>query len=187
MIEATDKLNTNIDGLRLFISKEYKDERGSFIRHWEKNTFMQMGLDINFVQDNISVSNKNVIRGLHIQKNNNEQGKLVRALSGGFLDVAVDLRKDSKTYGEYCSVKLTVDNGYLFWIPAGFAHGFKCLYDNSIFFYKCDKPYAPEFETGIIWNDTYCNIDWDLGDEIPIVSKKDTQLFTLEDYTKKYK
>lgn len=185
MKDITNILNTNIKGLRLFKTSEYKDDRGSFIRHWEKSTFLEHGLDINFIQDNISTSKKGVIRGLHIQEPGFEQGKLVKALTGAFLDIVVDLRKDSSTYGKHCKVELTESNGYLFWIPKGFAHGFKCLYDNSIFLYKCDAPYAPEKETGVIWSDLDINIDWNLT-KLPILSDKDKKLLTFQKYSIKY-
>jgi dTDP-4-dehydrorhamnose 3,5-epimerase len=185
MKDITKTLNTDIEGLRLFQTARYKDERGAFIRHWEKETFSTFGLDIDFVQDNISMSNANVVRGLHIQEPGYEQGKLVRALTGAFLDVAVDLRTGSKTYGKYCAVELTELNGLLFWIPKGFAHGFKSLYDNSIFLYKCDAPYAPEKETGVKWNDSEIGINWNLKD-LPIVSEKDEELLSLKEYSFKH-
>jgi len=184
MKEITSKLNTNIEGLRLFKADIYKDSRGSFFRHWEKDTFSALDFNVDFVQDNISISHKDVLRGLHIQEPGYEQGKLVRSIQGGFLDVAVDLRTGSNTYGCHCKVELTQDNGYLFWIPKGFAHGFLSLSNGSIFVYKCDAPYAPEHDTGVLWNDKHINIDWKTNNAL--LSDKDEKLLKLSDYNFKY-
>lgn len=185
MKEITEQLKTDIEGLRLFKAGIYKDPRGSFFRHWEKSAFDEIGLNVDFVQDNISSSKKNVLRGLHIQEPGYEQGKLVRALTGEFLDVAVDLRPGSKTFGKYCSVSLTGENGVLFWIPKGFAHGFHCLCNDSIFAYKCDAPYAPGKETGLIWNDFEIGIDWNTNEKLNL-SDKDEKLLSLSEYNNKY-
>jgi dTDP-4-dehydrorhamnose 3,5-epimerase len=129
------------------------------------------GLDIHFCQDNESLSNKNVLRGLHFQKPPFAQGKLVRVISGRVLDVAVDIRKSSETYGKYQMVELSAENKKMFWIPPGFAHGFLVLEENTVFSYKCSNYYSPESEGTIKWNDKDLNIEWPISK--PNVSEKD--------------
>ena len=130
-----------------------------------------MGLNSNFVQDNESKSQKNVLRGLHFQKPPFAQAKLVRVIKGAVLDVAVDIRKDSPTYGEWESVELTEENKLMYWIPAGFAHGFLTLKDDTIFSYKCTNVYNKESEGSIKWDDSILNINWNIQN--PIISEKD--------------
>jgi dTDP-4-dehydrorhamnose 3,5-epimerase len=149
----------------------FADDRGYFFESYSHQRFLAAGLDLNFVQDNESRSSKGVLRGLHFQNNPSAQGKLVRVMRGAVLDVAVDIRKNSPTYGKYVSIVLTGENKYMYWIPAGFAHGFLTLEDDTVFFYKCTNIYNKESEGSIRWNDPDLNIDW--GMENPILSEKD--------------
>ena len=162
---------TEFDGLLILQPKIFKDERGHFFESWNESVFKNLGLNITFVQDNNSVSKKNVLRGLHFQQYPHGQGKLVRVSKGSALDVVLDLRKNSKTYGKHFKYKLSYQNATMLWIPYGFAHGFIALEDKTIFQYKCDKLYHPESEECIAWNDPSLEIDW--GIENPIVSSKD--------------
>ena len=149
----------------------FADDRGYFFESYSHQRFLAAGLDLNFVQDNESRSSKGVLRGLHFQNNPSAQGKLVRVMRGAVLDVAVDIRKNSPTYGKYVSIVLTGENKYMYWIPAGFAHGFLTLEDDTVFLYKCTNIYNKESEGSIRWNDPDLNIDW--GMENPILSEKD--------------
>lgn len=158
----------------------YSDNRGSFFESFNKEKFKkETGLDIDFIQDNQSFSKKGVIRALHMQKGLHGQSKLVRVLQGKVLDVAVDLRKDSKTYGEYHSVILSKENNKQLFIPKGFLHGFATLEEDTIFAYKCDNYYHKDSEFGIIYNDPTLNIDWMLSEEEVILSEKDGLLQKL--------
>ncbi len=168
----------DIEGLLLFRPEVFKDNRGHFFESWSKLTFNNLGLDFDFVQDNQSLSSKGVLRGLHFQKPPFAQGKLVSVIRGSVLDVAVDIRKSSPTYGQYVAVELSDSNNISFWIPPGFAHGFVALKDNTIFSYKCSEVYNKESEGSIIWNDKDLNIDW--GVECPIVSEKDLEAETFK-------
>ena len=162
----------DIDGLLIFQPRVFTDNRGYFFESFNQEKFNQMtGLDIHFCQDNESLSNKNVLRGLHFQKPPFAQGKLVRVISGKVLDVAVDIRKSSETYGKYQMVELSEENKKMFWIPPGFAHGFLVLEENTVFSYKCSNYYSPESEGTIKWNDKDLNIEWPISN--PNVSEKD--------------
>jgi dTDP-4-dehydrorhamnose 3,5-epimerase len=162
----------DIDGLLIFQPRVFTDNRGYFFESFNQEKFNQMtGLDIHFCQDNESLSNKNVLRGLHFQKPPFAQGKLVRVISGRVLDVAVDIRKSSETYGKYQMVELSAENKKMFWIPPGFAHGFLVLEENTVFSYKCSNYYSPESEGTIKWNDQDLNIEWPISN--PNVSEKD--------------
>lgn len=132
---------------------------------------MAQGIDHNFVQDNESKSMKGVLRGLHFQRPPFAQGKLVRVMKGAVLDVAVDLRKSSPTFGQWASIELTEDNKFMYWVPPGFAHGFVTLEDNTVFFYKCTNVYNKESEGSLRWNDPTLNIDWGVAE--PLLSEKD--------------
>ena len=171
-------IKTKIEGLLIIKPRVFEDDRGYFFESWNKAAFENAGLDISFVQDNQSLSSKGVVRGLHFQNPPFEQGKLVRVLKGSVLDVAVDIRKSSPTYGKHVSVLLSEENKTMFWIPPGFAHGFSTLEDNTMFSYKCSGVYNKESEGSLMWNDTDLNIDWQLKN--PIISKKDqnSTLFT---------
>ena len=169
-----------IDGLYLIETKVYGDERGYNIETYHYEDFKANGLNMVFVQDNQSLSKKGVLRGLHFQKEH-PQGKLVRVLIGSVYDVAVDLRKNSPTYGKYHGVILSEENKNMFYIPEGFAHGFFVLSDLAVFSYKCTDHYHPEDEGGILWNDPDIAIAWPMSVDLkPIVSEKDSKLLTLQ-------
>ena len=170
---------TEFDGLLILQPKIFKDERGLFFESWNESVFKSLELNISFIQDNQSVSKKNVLRGLHFQNYPHGQGKLVRVSKGSALDVVLDLRKDSKTYGKHFKYKLSDQNATMLWIPYGFAHGFIALEDQTVFQYKCDALYNPESEGCIAWNDPSIGIDW--GIKKPIVSDKDKEGKLLKD------
>lgn len=176
---------TKLKGCYIVEPKIIGDERGSFMESFNEKTFSDgIGQQVHFVQDNQSFSIKGVLRGLHYQTGEHAQAKLVRVLHGKVLDVAVDLRPDSPTYGQYESILLTGDNHVQFFIPRGFAHGFLVLSETATFFYKCDNFYNKESEGGIIYNDQTVNIDWEFPIEDLIISEKDQQLPTLENARK---
>jgi len=163
--------------------KVHGDERGYFIETFNQRDFnAATGLDIVFVQDNQSKSSKGVIRGLHMQKGAAAQAKLVRVLEGSVLDIAVDLRKGSPSFGKHYAIELTGDNHKQFFVPAGFAHGFLVLSETANFFYIVDKFYEPGDEVGIIYNDKDLNIDWRLPTAELIFSEKDKTLGSFAEY-----
>ena len=167
---------TDIEGLIEITPRVFEDERGYFYESYSKQAFEKIGLDLDFVQDNQSLSQKGVLRGLHFQNPPYAQGKLVRIVKGAVIDVAVDLRKNSPTYGKFHKVLLTEDNKRLFWIPPGFAHGFLTLEDDTIFSYKVTGVYNKESEGCIKWDDTNLNIDWEIPQDMkPLVSEKDEE------------
>jgi dTDP-4-dehydrorhamnose 3,5-epimerase len=166
-----------MDGPLVIQPKVFADSRGYFFESYSNTLLKHLGLDVNFVQDNQSLSQKGTVRGLHFQANPFAQGKLVRVVQGSVLDVAVDIRKGSPTYGQHYDILLTAENKTMFWVPPGFAHGFSVLEDNTIFLYKCTNLYHKDSEGGILWNDPQLNINW--GVEQPIVSSKDELLPTL--------
>ncbi|HAG16278.1 MAG TPA: dTDP-4-dehydrorhamnose 3,5-epimerase [Bacteroidales bacterium] len=174
-------ITTKINDLLIIKPNVYSDPRGYFFESYNKELFLSKGIDQNFVQDNESKSMKGVLRGLHFQKPPFAQGKLVRVLKGAVLDVAVDLRKTSSTYGHWESIELTEDNKFMYWIPPGFAHGFLTLEDNTVFFYKCTNVYNKSSEGSILWNDLDLKIDWGLGFE-PILSDKDKIAPNFKDF-----
>ena len=159
--------------------KVFGDERGYFFESFNKKLFKEAGLELNFVQDNESRSTKGVLRGLHFQEPPFEQGKLVRVARGAVMDVSVDIRKDSSTYGQWTALELSEHNKRMLWIPPGFAHGFVTMEDDTIFIYKCTNFYNRESENSIIWNDPEINIKWDIDD--PIISEKDLQAPLFKD------
>lgn len=163
---------TPIEGLVILEPRIFHDTRGYFYESYNQQKMSELGIDTIFVQDNQSYSQKGVIRGLHFQRPPFAQAKLVRVIKGKVLDVAVDIRRGSPTYGQHYSVLLTGDNHRQFFIPEGFAHGFVALEDNSIFTYKCSQFYHKEAEMSIRYNDPILNIDWGL-DETPIMTEKD--------------
>jgi dTDP-4-dehydrorhamnose 3,5-epimerase len=165
----------DIEGLILIEPDVFVDDRGYFFESFSEKKFKDIGIDCKFVQDNESRSKKGVLRGLHFQNPPFAQAKLVRVVKGKVLDVAVDLRTNSPTYGKYVLVELSESNKKMFFIPENFAHGFVCLEDDSVFQYKCSDFYNKESEGGIIWNDRTLNIDWQI-DFQPIVSEKDLLL-----------
>ena len=162
---------TEIDGVYIIEPKVFGDERGYFMETYKDEDFKKAGLDYHFVQDNQSKSHKGVLRGLHYQLKH-PQAKLVRVISGEVFDVAVDLRKGSKTYGKWVGAILTSENKKMLMIPRGFAHGFVVLSDTAEFVYKCDEVYHPEDEGGIMWNDPDIGIVWPYDGE-PQLSEKD--------------
>ena len=169
----------SIEGLLLIEPAVFYDERGYFLESYNETRFVNAGITERFVQDNHSVSAKGVLRGLHYQRPPYEQGKLVRVVSGAAVDIAVDIRKASSSYGKYVSVTLTEENRHMLWIPPGFAHGFLALEDNTVFLYKCTKVYHKASEYGIIWNDSDLGIDWNWNE--PVVSEKDRELGMFRD------
>lgn len=178
-------IKTPIEGLLELIPRVFEDNRGSFFESFNSSKFKEaVGKEIVFVQDNQSVSKKNVLRGLHFQEPPHAQGKLVRVVSGAVLDIALDLRSNSATYGEHHSVVLTGENNKMFWIPEGFAHGFLALEDNTIFSYKCTNYYSPDSEGTIMWNDPDLNIDW--GNNNLLISEKDKNGMEFRNFVSRF-
>lgn len=176
---------THIEGLLILTPKRYFDERGYFTESFNEEQFNSVcGRTVKFVQDNESVSSKNVLRGLHFQNPPFAQGKLVRVSKGSVFDVAVDIRKDSPTYGQWHGELLSEENGKLFWIPEGFAHGFVALEDQTKFLYKCTNYYAPSAEDTLVWNDPTLAIDW--GVTHPIISEKDQKGKNFDTFESKF-
>jgi dTDP-4-dehydrorhamnose 3,5-epimerase len=168
---------TKLKGCFVLEPKVFEDGRGYFFESFNQNTFNNLiGQNVNFVQDNESFSSKGVLRGLHFQKGVHAQSKLVRVIKGKVLDVAVDIRPNSLTFGEYVTVELSEENKAQLFVPRGFAHGFIVLSDIAIFSYKCDNYYNKESEGGIIYNDESLGIDWKLNEDLLIVSEKDLLL-----------
>ena len=168
---------TNIKGCFVIEPNVFQDKRGYFLESYNHSLFNEIsGLNVNFVQDNESYSLKGVLRGLHYQIGDHAQAKLVRVIKGKVLDVAVDIRKDSRTYGKHVAVELSEKNKKLFFVPRGFAHGFIVLSESAIFSYKCDNYYNKEAERGIIYNDVQLGIDWILPKEELNISEKDLRL-----------
>lgn len=166
---------TSISDVKLLTPKKFGDERGFFLESYNKKTFEDLlGLDIEFVQDNHSRSAKGVLRGLHYQIKQ-PQGKLVRVTAGKVFDVAVDMRRDSPTFGHWTGAILTAEGQEQFWVPAGFAHGFLVLSDSADFLYKTTDYYAPEYERTVAWDDADLAIDWHLDGITPVLSAKDQQ------------
>lgn len=163
----------DIEGLLIIRPRIFQDERGYFFESFHRKKLKAQGLDAEFVQDNLSKSTKGVLRGLHFQNPPYAQGKLVQVIKGAVLDVVVDIRKNSSTYGQFYSIELNERNKLSFYIPEGFAHGFLTLEEETIFSYKCTNFYEPSAESSIKWNDPQLNIDWEI--ENPIVSEKDSQ------------
>jgi dTDP-4-dehydrorhamnose 3,5-epimerase len=172
-------IQTEIPDVKIVKPKVYGDERGFFLETFEQKRYQEMlGINLNFVQDNHSRSQKNVLRGLHFQKEN-PQGKLVRVVRGEVFDVAVDIRKDSATYGKWVGVILSEENKNQLWIPPGLAHGFLVLSDIADFEYKCTNYYDPNSEGCLLWNDPIVNINWPTS--MVILSEKDKLGKTLEE------
>lgn len=175
---------TSIKDLLIIQPRIFADDRGYFYESYNKETFLKLGLDLNFIQDNQSLSKKGVLRGLHFQNPPFAQGKLVRTIKGSVLDVAVDIRANSPTYGQYEKIILSEKNKTMFWIPPGFAHGFITLEDDTIFNYKCTTVYNKESEDTLNWNDPILNIDW--GVINPLVSKKDQEAELFENFQSQF-
>ena len=180
-------IKTRIDGVLIIEPKVYGDKRGYFFESFSQRKFDEkiapiLGYDINFVQDNESMSSYGVMRGLHFQNPPFTQSKLVRCVKGAVLDVAVDIRKGSPTYGQYVAVELTEDNHCQFFIPKGFAHGFAVLSEIAVFQYKCDEFYHPEYDGGINILDKSLGIDWKIPVDKAILSEKDMRHPLLKDF-----
>jgi len=169
---------TPIEGLLIIQPQVFEDPRGYFYESYNKQKFTDAEIDFEFIQDNQSLSQKGIIRGLHFQAPPFEQGKLVRVIQGAVKDVVVDIRKNSKTFGQHFSINLTAENRTMFFIPPGFAHGFETLEDDTVFLYKCTNVYNKESEGGLLWNDPFLNISWQNND--PLISDKDKILPTFE-------
>ena len=174
-------LETKLQDCFIIEPKVFQDKRGYFFESFNENQFHKLtGTNTKFLQDNESYSTKGVLRGLHYQVGKHSQAKLVRVVKGNVLDVAVDIRKNSPTFGQYLSVELTGDNKKQLFVPRGFAHGFVVLSDTAIFSYKCDNYYNAASEGGIIYNDPILNINWQLPEESLLVSEKDVTLPKLD-------
>lgn len=177
-------IKTELEGLLIIKPKVFGDERGYFFESYNEDTYHKAGVDLLFVQDNISKSKKGTIRGLHYQVGDKAQGKLCKVIYGKVLDVAVDIRFGSPTFGKYFSSELSEENHSQLWIPPGFAHGFSVLSDEAIFSYKCTALYSKEHERAILFNDPALNINWKV--ETSIVSEKDLKAPLLKDIQKDF-
>ena len=167
----------------------FEDSRGFFLESYNYNTFKELGIENVFVQDNHSKSLKGVLRGLHFQKEEYSQAKLISILKGSVLDIVVDLRKDSETFGRYFAIEINEKSKRMLFIPKNFAHGFLTLEDDTEVFYKCDNFYNPKSESGIIWNDRDLNIDWNfkkynIDEHKLIISEKDKKNISFKEYKK---
>ena len=174
-------INTDIEGVVIIEPRIFRDERGYFYESFSQREFEEKVCRTVFVQDNQSKSSYGVLRGLHFQKPPYAQSKLVRCIKGTVLDVAVDIRKGSPTFGKYVAVELSEDNHRQFFIPRGFAHGFAVLSDEAVFQYKCDNFYNKESEGSVAWNDPELAIDWRIPAEKVLLSEKDKQSKTISD------
>ena len=174
-----DIKSTPIEGLLIIEPQVFTDPRGYFYESYNEEKFVAAGINIEFVQDNQSLSQKGIVRGLHFQAPPFDQGKLVRVIQGAVLDVAVDIRKNSPTYGQNFSIELSSQNRTMFYIPPGSAHGFETLEDNTIFLYKCTDVYNKQSEGGLLWNDSELGIKWQSSD--PLISEKDKILPLFKD------
>ena len=173
-------LETKIKDLLIIKPRVFEDARGYFFESYNKDVFTKHHIPVDFIQDNQSLSQRGVLRGLHFQSPPFAQGKLVRVITGAVLDAAVDIRKNSPTYGEHVTIELTEENKTMFYIPPGFAHGFATLRDNTIFSYKCTQTYHKESEGTVLWNDSDLKIDWQL--ENPLLSEKDMNGIIFESF-----
>jgi dTDP-4-dehydrorhamnose 3,5-epimerase len=178
-MDAIRKIPTSLPGMVILEPRVFGDERGFFLESYNEKVMAEVGIIERFVQDNHSCSQRNVLRGLHYQIQH-PQGKLVRVIDGEILDVAVDLRRSSSTFGGWQSVRLSGENKRMLWVPAGFAHGFRVASEKAHVLYKATDYYAPEYERTLAWNDPGLKIDWEL-DGAPIVSAKDQRGVTLRD------
>ena len=172
-------LPTALEGVLIIEPTVFKDGRGFFAETYHAERYAEAGIDVEFVQDNHSKSVKNVLRGLHFQKKGRAQGKLVRCVRGRIMDVAVDIRRDSPSFGKWAILELSAENSMMLYVPEGFAHGFLVLSPSAEIMYKCTREYAPDSEGGIIWNDPRLGIPWPVRK--PILSGKDKANPTLEE------
>jgi dTDP-4-dehydrorhamnose 3,5-epimerase len=177
-----DVVNLEIDAVKLVRPRRFGDPRGYFVETWHRNRFAEHGIDVDFVQDNASFSrHPGTIRGLHFQRAPAVQAKLVRVVRGAVWDVAVDLRRNSPSFGRYVSATLTAEGGEQLFVPVGFAHGFCTLEPDTEAAYKVSGFYSPEHDNGIIWNDPAIAIEWPLGGNEPVLSEKDGRLPRLSE------
>lgn len=175
-------IKTSIEGVWIIEPKVFNDQRGYFFEAWKQADFDEhIGCHVEFIQDNESKSSYGVLRGLHYQKGEWSQAKLVRVIKGRVLDVAVDIRKSSPTFGQHVAVELSDENKRQFFIPRGFAHGFLVLSDEAIFTYKVDNVYAPQAEAGIRWNDETIAVEWPIDPKDVVTSEKDLNAASLKD------
>jgi dTDP-4-dehydrorhamnose 3,5-epimerase len=177
-------IKTELEGLLIIKPKVFGDERGYFFESYNEDTYRNAGIDYIFLQDNISKSKRGTIRGLHYQVGDKAQGKLCKVIYGKVLDVAVDIRFGSPTFGKYFSSELSEENHTQLWIPPGFAHGFSVLSEEAIFSYKCTALYSKEHERAILYNDSSLNINWNV--ENPIISEKDSRAQLLQEIQKDF-
>jgi dTDP-4-dehydrorhamnose 3,5-epimerase len=177
---------TDIEGLLIIEPTVFSDDRGYFFESYSEVKYKKAGITADFIQDNQSFSHKGTVRGLHGQAEPFAQGKLVRVISGKVLDIAVDVRKGSSTYGKYFSLELNADNKLQLWVPGGFLHGFSVLEDNTIFAYKVDNYYHKDSEFGVLWNDPTLNIDWGIAPGEALVSPKDMHLSDFKSFNSPY-
>lgn len=175
-------IETAIKGLVIIEPKIWEDNRGYFFESYNNKLFKEAGIEADFVQDNQSLSHKGTLRGLHGQADPFAQGKLVRVIQGKVLDVAVDIRKGSPTYGQHVDIELSAENQLMFWIAPGFLHGFLTLEDDTIFTYKVTKLYDKASEIGVLWNDKDLNINWGLDEQEIILSDKDKVLPSFSEF-----
>ena len=182
MIETKhiQRFDTNVHGAYLIRPKVFGDSRGYFFESWNKKTFKEIGLDVEFVQDNCSKSSKHVLRGLHYQIGSSAQGKLVGVASGEVFDVFVDLRKDSPTFGKWDGYVLSTHQHDRLWVPPGCAHGFLTLTETADFVYKCTNYYDPSSDRSLIWNDPDVGVLWPLGKNLPLLSEKDSKALSFK-------
>jgi dTDP-4-dehydrorhamnose 3,5-epimerase len=178
-------VETPLEGVLVIEPKVFEDSRGYFFEAYNKAVFEKAGIHAEFVQDNQSLSQKGVLRGMHFQNPPYAQGKLVRVIKGAVQDVVVDIRSKSKTYGQYFSIELTEENKKMLWVPPGFAHGFLTLADNTVFFYKCTNYYNKESEGAILWNDKDLSIPWKITEGL-IMSEKDKNATPFKDFVTKF-
>jgi dTDP-4-dehydrorhamnose 3,5-epimerase len=177
-------LTTSIEGLLVIQPDVFTDPRGYFYEPYNKKSFSEIGIAEEFVQDNQSYSQKNVIRGLHFQNPPHAQAKLLRVLQGSIWDVAVDIRKSSPTYGKHVGIELSAENKTIFYVPKGFAHGFLTFEDNTLLLYKCSNYYNKASEASIVWNDPEIAIPWNIQD--PLLSEKDKNGVKLLDFQSQF-
>ncbi|MEO8794284.1 MAG: dTDP-4-dehydrorhamnose 3,5-epimerase [Daejeonella sp.] len=176
-------LETKLAGALIIENKVWEDDRGYFYESYSKEAFKNAGINFEFVQDNQSLSQPGTLRGLHAQAPPHDQGKLVRVIQGKVIDVVVDIRKDSPTFGESLTVELSGENHRMFWVPPGFLHGFVTLEENTIFTYKVTNLYNKASEIGVIWNDPQLNINWGVENDQVFLSEKDKVLPLFKDFT----
>jgi dTDP-4-dehydrorhamnose 3,5-epimerase len=171
-------IRCDIPGLIILEPKVFGDARGFFIETWQRRRYREAGIELDFVQDNVSFSRRGTLRGLHFQ-NPNPQGKLLQVLQGEVFDVAVDVRRDSPTFGKWHGLMLTSENKRQFYVPPGFAHGFVVVSETALFHYKCTELYSPQDEAAILWNDPDIGIDWPVKE--PLLSPKDAKALRLRE------